>query len=181
MSEEPRRLVAHAPLAMPLATTPTADDDHHDEPDSGQPHDNGADLCANLDQCERQLAPLCDQAAVDLEAERWAREWAVGADYPPLPFSEDDNLLLPPSLTAPILREAALSFPASTGFGSESIGPRACHHLSNAALIALVVILAACESADAWPYDLWFVLIVLLLKPDGGLRLIGLFSTVVSL
>lgn len=48
------------------------DDDHHDMLDA-YPH-NDADLRANLDECERQLTPLCDQAALDLVAERWARE-----------------------------------------------------------------------------------------------------------
>jgi hypothetical protein len=106
--------------------------------DDDPPCVDDADLCAGLDGDDRQRAPLCDQAAVDLEAEGWATQWDVGAEQPPLPFNGDD---VPPplALAGALLREAAATFPAETGVGSDSIGPRACARLSDVALGALAV------------------------------------------
>jgi len=48
-------------------------------------------------------------------------------------------------------------------------------------LMALAMILAAAEALGAWGQAVSLVLIVLLPKPDGGLRPIGLFPTIVRL
>ena len=160
------------------AAADDADQLQHSEDDP--PCVDDADLCAGLDGDDRQRAPLCDQAAVDLEAEGCATQWAVGAEYPPLQF-DGDGVPPPPALAGALLREAATTFPAATGVGSDNIGPRACARLSDGALGALAVILMACERDGCWPLGIWFVLIVLLPKPDGGLRPIGLFPTVVRI
>ena len=156
------------------------DTDHPQRTDDDPPCLDDADLCAGLDGSERQRAPLCDQAAVDLEAEGWATQWATDVEYPPLPFG-DDYEQPPPALAGALLREAAATFPTATGVGSDNIGPRACTRLSDGALGALAVILMACERVGCWPHGIWVVLIVLLPKPDGGLRPIGLFPTVVRI
>ena len=151
-----------------------------DDDDPPKPFDD-ADLCAGLDDGEKLHVPMCDQAAVDLEGEEWATQWNVGAEYQPLPFGDENGQQPSPDLAADMMREAAASFPATTGVGSDNVGPRACSRLSDAALGALAAILMACERTGCWPIDLWVVLIVLLPKPDGGLRPIGLFPTPVRI
>ena len=135
------RLVYRTPKPVaPVVPVVLLSLDDDDEP----PLFDEADLCAGLD---RLRVPLCDRAAVDLEAEEWAKQWAVGAEYQPLPFGADEDERPPPALAAAMLREAAASFPAATGVGSDNIGPRACTRLSDCALGALAVILIACERA----------------------------------
>ena len=79
------------------------------------------------------------------------------------------------------MRAAALTFPAGTGLGGDNVSPRALARLSDEALMALARILAAAEALGAWGQAVSLVLIVLLPKPDGGLRPIGLFPTIVRL
>ena len=79
------------------------------------------------------------------------------------------------------LRSAALSFSASTGVGADNVAPRAVARLSHELLKALCAVLMATELLGAWPKRLWLVLIVLLPKPDGGRRPIGLFPSLLRI
>ena len=86
-----------------------------------------------------------------------------------------------PRLVVQMLVLAALTFPAGTGLGADNIAPRAFARLSSEALTALATILMAAEALGDWGDAVALVLIVLLPKPDGGLRPIGLFASVIRL
>ena len=58
---------------------------NHDVPGDDE-EVNTFDDGVSLDDATQGEMPLCDQAAVDLEAERWASEWAVERKYPTLPY-----------------------------------------------------------------------------------------------
>ena len=123
-----------------------------------------------------RTTPLCDQAVVDSEANKWAELWREEASYEQLDWSGIEEL---PALTPEILRAAAASFPIGTGLGVDHIPPRALLRLSDEALTALAKLLAAMERNGQWADSLNLVLIVLLAKEDGGFRPIGLFPTVI--
>ena len=116
--------------------------------------------------------PLCDQAAVEREAEEWGRLWQEGQQYlgPEVPTDmEHLEALLPEAI-----RAAAATFPPGTGLGADHVAPRAVLRLSPAALVALAALFVAFEAQGTWCEVLDLVLIVLLPKPDGGFRPIGL-------
>jgi hypothetical protein len=123
------------------------------------------------------LAPLSDQATVESEAQTWAKEWAVQAEYRQPNFGDALQL---PGLVVDTVRDVAMTFPAGTGLGCDNISPRSVARLSDAAIIALIRILAACENLGSWG-SAFVVLIVMLAKPDGGLRPIGLFPALVRI
>ena len=122
------------------------------------------------------VQPLSDQAAVEAEADRWAALWAEGCQYRDVVDPSGDP---PAALTAAELRAAALTFPPFTGVGADNIAPRALARLSDELLVALGLLLVFVERVGRWPACLHLVLIVLLAKPDGGRRPIGLFPTVI--
>ena len=70
-----------------------------------------------------------------------------------------------------------------TGLGSDKqhMAPRALLRLSEEARAMLLHIFLAAEALGAWSEALDLVLIILLPKPDGGLRPIGLFPTMIRL
>jgi len=124
-------------------------------------------------------APLCDQADIELEAEGWASLWKESETYScqcePLD-SEPLALLLPWAVS-----KSSLSFPAHTGLGADNVSPRAYSRLSHVLLKKLCALLMAIELLGCWPEAVDLVLIVLLPKPDGGRRPIGLFPSVIRL
>ena len=95
------------------------------------------------------------------------------------PIFDRDAMVALPLLTVLAVRVAAMTFPAGTGLGGDNVAPRALARLSDSALLALVRILMAAEALGAWGLAVNLVLIVLLPKPDGGLRPIGLFPTII--
>ena len=64
-----------------------------------------------------------------------------------------------------------------TGLGPDAIQPRALLRLSDAGIEALAAIMRAIDTTGEWPRFTQLVMTVLLPKPDGGLRPIGLFPT----
>ena len=121
--------------------------------------------------------PLCDQADIEREADQWASLWKVNTryscDFPTHELSRLDVLY------AHTIRRAALTFPIATGVGCDNIAPRAIARLSDETLDALGRLLLACEIVGEWGAIVELVLIVLLPKPDGGRRPIGLFPTII--
>ena len=87
----------------------------------------------------------------------------------------------PPTLVAQAILLAAATFAPLTGLGADNVAPRAFGRLSQQALEALAYICRACEKRGAWPQGIFAVLIVLLPKPDGGRRPIGLFDSKIRL
>ena len=84
-----------------------------------------------------------------------------------------------PPLRLEELRSSAASFPVGTGVSTDNLAPRAFLRLSDAMLTGLCAILMACELLGAWPQAIRLVLIMLLPKPDGGRRPIGLFPAII--
>ncbi len=71
-----------------------------------------------------------------------------------------------------------MSFLAHTGLGGDNTQPRAVARLSTEMIIWLCHLLCAAEAIGVWPLIWQLVLIVLIPKPDGGRRPIGLFPTI---
>ena len=121
---------------------------------------------------------LSPQAEVEAEANRWAAEWNEGAMYAaPFPHITE----CPPTLIVQAILLAAATFAPLTGLGADNVSPRAYRRLTDQALLALAHILRACEMKGTWPSSIFAVLIVLLPKPDGGRRPIGLFDSKIRL
>ena len=118
---------------------------------------------------------LSDQAAVDLEATQWAIEWGEHRPYTNGILGSDCHP--PPALVVDTIRSTAMSFPTHTGLGGDNVSPRPFARLSDQLLIWLCLIFAAAEKYGGWPQILHLVMIVLIPKPDGGRRPIGLFPT----
>ena len=114
---------------------------------------------------------------MELEANYWADLWDEEMPYDA--FVDPHGSPTLPPLRVHDLRTAALSFPAGTGLGADNIAPRALARLSDEALKGLCAILMAAELLGRWPAMALMVLIVLLPKPDGGRRPIGLFPVIV--
>jgi hypothetical protein len=124
------------------------------------------------------LLPLCDQADIELEADSWAALWKEGSVYRS-GIEPNDACPELDTLTATSIRIAASTFPLSTGLGCDNTAPRALCRLSDDLLDALGRVFKACERAGVWGEVIKLVMIVLLDKPDGGRRPIGLFPTIV--
>ena len=104
----------------------------------------------------------------------------MGADYQQ-PIFPPDLLVAPQPITIWALDFAAASFRIETRLGADNIAPRAVLRLPVEARLMLIRIFLAAEALGDWSLALNLVLIVLLPKPDGGLRPIGLFPTLVRL
>ena len=123
--------------------------------------------------------PLQSQVEVEAEASKWAELWECDGGHQPYPILQ---LNAPPApLIGEFILRAALSFPAHTGLGADNASPRAFARLSVAALHALARLFMLLEAVGTWPSILRLVFIVLLPKPDGGRRPIGLFNSVMRI
>ena len=151
--------------------------------DSGQPEDNPHTHTEehHLDEVLQGKVdiPLSDQAVVDKEADDWATLWQETHEYTPPQFGYEPSALYP--MIENDIRAAALSFPPNTGHGADGLAPRAIARLSSQALQALIALFLAFEASGSWCQAVNMVLIVLLPKPDGGRRPIGLFPTIVRI
>jgi len=120
---------------------------------------------------------LADQADTEREADQWAALWKENDAY-----SEACDPMGTPAL-APLLpwaiKQAAGTFPVGTGLGADNVAPRAYARLSVQLLRALCAIMMALELNGSWPTLVQLVIIVLLPKPDGGRRPIGLFVSLI--
>ena len=77
--------------------------------------------------------------------------------------------------------KALLTFPCGIGLGWDALHPRALTRLPSGILLAIMQLLALCESAGRWPKMVQLVIIVLLPKSEGGVRPIGLLPMPVRL
>ena len=126
-------------------------------------------------------APMADQIVVERQADDLAAIWKESQQLEQPLWPADEKMkehqldtLLPWAIEA-----AAKSFPAGTDLGADNISPRAICRLSPQALIALAILFRQFEACGCWAEVLNLVLIVLLPKPDGGFRPIGLFPTII--
>ena len=89
-----------------------------------------------------------------------------------LQWPQDAQQLPPMSLKR--FKAAFVSFPAGTGLGWDAVHPRALLRLPDEVLYQWMALLLKCEREGRWPDDVGVVLVVLLPKPEGGFRPIGL-------
>ena len=144
-----------------------------DENDDDVTPDDPSDTCG---QHEADV-PLSLQGEVELEADRWASLWQEGQPSFDPPAPEPADHILP--ITADDVRDAALTFKADTGCGLDNLAPRALAFLPWDLRQRLATILELAERSGTWPERWGLVNIVLLPKPDGGRRPIGLFQAAV--
>ena len=79
-----------------------------------------------------------------------------------------------PSLTLRLFNAALFSFANSTGLGWDGVRPRALLRLPDVILYRWIAFLLKCERSGIWPVQVGIVVVLLLPKPDGGFRPIGL-------
>ena len=77
-----------------------------------------------------------------------------------------------------MLDEALFSFRDNTGQGVDAIGPRFVKWLPRRARQELLELLTQAERVGSWPWQVLMVLEVLLPKPQGGTRAVGLLPFV---
>ncbi len=119
------------------------------------------------------------QAAADRKAGEWHHWWGVCEDLPTLAWDDMpacDELELPSVLE---LRETGRSFSRFTALGSDDLHPKHVSTLSDESLLAFIALIAAMLRLYQVPQAIALLLVILLPKPEGGTRPIGLFPTVV--
>lgn len=127
----------------------------------------------------QNTVPMHDQTDIENEANQWAELWTEGAPYL-CDFGEEELGSLP-DVSHQQIRAAAMTFPEHTGLGTENTSPRAFARLSDSTLEQLAELYKRCEKAGRWGKIISLILIVLLGKPDGGRRPIGLFPSLVRI
>lgn len=123
----------------------------------------------------RTVLPVAAQDMLDQETSKWASEWRSGHEYPDIRWPGDIGRLLEP-IAPQQLKDAAPKFPESIGLGWAATHPEALLHLGDQMLRELLDLLHACETSGKWPTIAMLVIVVLLGKPDGGFRPMGLLS-----
>ncbi len=124
-------------------------------------------------------APLDRQQVVDAQAKWWSDFWGVGLD---LCKPSWENLAGVPPLPRPTvsqMRAALRSFPSGTALAWDGLNPRLMSRLSEARLEELISLMMEAEATGCWPEGIGDVTVVLLPRPDGGFRPIGLFPFMV--
>ena len=153
---------------IPRVVAMVEDGDHADEV---EPELEG---WFEFDALASSAAPLCGQAEVDKESEKWMAEWAAHLPRPALPWPRQISVTDLPTLTLEVATRAACGFPDATGLGWDKLHPKAVLRCGDEALMALIRILILAEVLGHWPQLVGFVIICLLPKADWGRRPIGL-------
>ena len=118
-------------------------------------------------------APMGSQAEADEQRMAWGQQWATGTQVPQPQWPEVAARSIP-DLTVNMFRDACRSFPSGTGLGWDNLHPRALIRVSHRLLLQLVLCMLEAERTGQWPDLVGWVIVVLLPKPDGGRRPIGL-------
>ena len=114
------------------------------------------------------------QQSANTEKETWSEEWAVGADFTKPNWEGWEHDEPPPMLVLEKFKMALATFPNNTGLGWDNCHPKALLRLRDKMLMLVIGLLQRCERESRWPECVKLVIIVLLPKPDGGRRSIGL-------
>ena len=107
-------------------------------------------------------SPLSQQGEVDVEAQRWSKEWACQASLDELKWPAESlisNQAPLPNLTIMMMVKAAHTFSAGTGLGWDKLHPRAVCRCSDEAILALIRIFILCELIGEWPATIGIILI----------------------
>ena len=118
-------------------------------------------------------SPMGAQREADEQREAWGQQWATGQTRTEPCWPANLAATAPP-ITIKFFKEACLTFPPNTGLGWDGIHPRALTRLSDRLIHTLIMILLGAEMLGSWPELVGWVIVVLLPKPDGGRRPIGL-------
>ncbi len=129
---------------------------------------------------EARDAPLGAQQVTEAEADTWGTLWqeevAIGRlNWPQLVGMQ------PILLAVEALLIAACSFLEEVGLGWDCWHPRALQRLPRRLLVRLALLLMTAEVNGCWPEAILLNIIVLLRKPEGGYRPIGLMPTLIRL
>jgi hypothetical protein len=98
---------------------------------------------------------------------------------PPLPLWPATMGTVLPTLCVSAALAACRSFLAATAFGWDKAHPRALERLPLEGIRALLRIFILSEVLGSWPRGIGVILVALLQKPGGGLRPIGLLTSLV--
>ena len=121
-----------------------------------------------------EVCPADAQQEANQAARDWGKQWGCGREeHEELQWPQDMGEA-PPELWTDAVLEAAMTFPADTGLGWDGLHPRCLNRLSKELLNWLVLILKQAEKSGRWQEAVELIIIVLLPKPDGGFRPIGL-------
>ncbi len=182
-----KRLGGWVPSAVadaPAPTTSTFDTTHH--PDltvlqaEAQTDVEHADSLTNmLLQQPSGMAPLNRQQVVDHQASWWADFWGVGHDLPKPEWPRHTGSRALPRPSRQQMRAALRAFPAGTALAWDGLHPRLVARLSDTRIDELITLMMTAEATGTWPENIGFVSVVLLPRPDGGFRPIGLFPLLV--
>ena len=162
---------------------PTAKFDFDEYPEHIEVDDSEASL--SWDTCQRVKARITTDGVpgsvnqeITNEVAAWQREWACHEESEPVPpIVWPENMGAPPArVDIEQLRQALMSFPSQLGLGWDKIHPRAIARLDDTILEAIVRLMERCEETGQWPQEGSLVIIVLLPKPTGGWRPIGLLA-----
>ena len=124
------------------------------------------------------LRPASLQDEAEAQALHWGAEWLCDAESYRLPWPADLGSALPP-LDAVKLDGALRSFSGGVGLGWDKMHPRSWLRLGPSMLLSMLHLFLLVEECGRWPGAIGDVLIVLLAKPAGGFRPIGLFPSIV--
>ena len=126
------------------------------------------------------IRPASVQEQAEQQALQRGAEWLCDAESYALPWPADLGESLP-ALDSVRLEGALRSFAGSTGLGCDKMHPKAWLRLGNGPLQALLHLLGLVEQLGRRPRAIGHVIIVLLAKPAGGCRPIGLFPSIVRI
>ena len=114
-------------------------------------------------------------AVLQHEADTLASYWKATATPPK--FQEPIDREAFPLASPTALIEAAKTFPVVSGASYDGFHPRQYAMLSAGGLLALALLISACERIGRLPAQLQIILFVLIPKPTGGVRPIALFAS----
>lgn len=123
---------------------------------------------------QRDIAPLAAQQLANSECAAWGREWAADEVWTEPEWAINAADAPPPQILLQSFKQVLATFPCGTGLGWDDCHPTALLRLSDEVLMALIDLLSMCEGLGRWPEAVKLVVVVLLAKPGGGFRPIGL-------
>ena len=96
--------------------------------------------------------PAGQHRALSLIDEQWSSIWKVGRQTLGVPWSDlpDDAVLLP-SISADMVRAAAMTFPRRSGVGYDALAPRCFEHLTHAGLQSVAALFQRVEQTGQLP------------------------------
>ncbi len=121
---------------------------------------------------DRDAAPLDVQQSTEAKAVEWSKQWAPEAEYPLLQWG--DIWELPPLMLLQVFKRALMTSQPTLGPAGTPFTRAHCCGRQTRCSSPPMRVLRVCELVGRWPEAVALVVVVLLPKPDGGRRPIGL-------